>query len=168
MKESLIPVGKITSAHGIKGEVKIQSFTASPRDIETYGPLFNAAGTRQFTISITGQVKKQFVARIEGVIDRNEAETLQNTILHIPRERLPAPEDSDELYLGDLISCTVELEDGTVFGEVKAYHNYGAGDLLEIALAESTKTEFFLFTEENFPNIDLDERVLVIQPPAIL
>jgi 16S rRNA processing protein RimM len=71
--------------------------------------------------------------QVRGVDDRNAAEALNGTDLFVPRDRLPAAEDEDEFYHADLIGLSAEAEDGTPLGTVVAIHNFGAGDILDIA-----------------------------------
>ena len=85
----LIKLGVIASAHGIRGQVKIRTFTSDPKNITAYGPLQDASG-KQFTLSVTGSTNDALIATINGISDRNDAEALRNTELFIPREALPA------------------------------------------------------------------------------
>ena len=101
-KEDLVCVGVIGAAKGLKGEVRIKSFTSDPADIGAYGSLFDATGERSFLLRVVGMAKGQVIARIEGVGDRNAAEALKGTHLHVPRSALPETED-EEYYLADLI-----------------------------------------------------------------
>ena len=98
----LVLLGTITSPRGIRGEVRIKSFTEVPSEIAAYNPLWDAKAERQFRIKVTGEAKGQVVARIKGVDDRNGAEALKGVGLFVPRDRLPAP-DEDEFYHVDLI-----------------------------------------------------------------
>lgn len=123
-----ISVGVILGAHGIRGEVKLKSFTADPRAIGTYGPLVSATGE---TLEIT-RLKLQvedFICTLKNVIDRNRAEALKSTELFITRTQLP----KDELYLHDLIGTPIfngEAPLGTIIG----FENFGAGDLVDVKI----------------------------------
>jgi 16S rRNA processing protein RimM len=90
---------------------------------------------------------------------------LKNLRLYVARERLPKPAD-DEFYYADLVGLAATTPDGAVFGTVKAVHNFGAGDLLEIEPAGGGATLLLPFTEATVPAIDLAGRKLVVAPPA--
>ena len=109
--------------------------------------------------------KDMLVARLKGVADRNAAEALKNLRLYVPRERLPAPAD-DEFYHADLVGLAATTADGAPFGIVKAVHNFGAGDLLEIEPADGEATVMLPFTEATVPAVDIAGGRIVVAPPA--
>ena len=109
--------------------------------------------------------KDMLVARLKGVADRNAAEALTNTRLYVSRDKLPKPAE-DEFYYADLIGLTAQTASGEAFGTVKAVHNFGAGDLLEIEPTTGGATVMLPFTEATVPAIDLAGRTLVVAPPA--
>ena len=111
--------------------------------------------------------KDFLVARIAGVDDRDAAEKLTNTDLFVPRERLPAIEEEDTFYHADLIGCAAVTADGKAFGTVSALHNFGAGDIVEIAPEGGGQTLMLPFTETTVPEIDLAARKIVVVPPTI-
>jgi len=161
---SLILLGHISTAQGIRGEVVIKSYTDAPEDIAAYGPLQDEAGTREFDITVVRVAKKGVIARIAGITNRNVAEALRGTKLFIPRDRLPEP-DEDEVYHADLVGLEAVTADGQVVGEVVAVQNFGAGDLLEIRLEGQRRTEFVPLDEHFVPDIDIDAgRVTVVMP----
>ena len=155
--------GIITAAHGIKGEVKLKSFTADPRAIAAYGPLLASTGER-FEIARLKARKDGFIATLKGVGDRNKAETLKGVELFVPRNRLPALQD-DEVYIHDLIGATVVDGSGEIFGTVVAVPNFGAGDLIEIRPDGSRDTVLVPFARSYVPEIDLAKREIVIDLP---
>ena len=163
----MVLVGKIVGAHGLRGQVKVHSYTANPRDIANYGTLYDQAGKLTYKLKIMGDSKDGLLANVRGITERNQAEILRGTELYIPRGALPDTAE-DEFYIEDLIGLRVQLEDGTLFGTIKAMLNYGAGDLAEIKLPDQPKTELFLFNHATFPVIDLKEGILVIHPPEII
>ena len=124
-------VGMIAGAHGVRGEVRIRSFTDDPAAVAAYGPLSDESGQRRFALTVIGRSKGGVIARLQGVADRTAAEALKGLRLYVPRSALPAPA-ADEYYRVDLIGLRVELADGTSFGRITDVQNYGAGDLLEI------------------------------------
>lgn len=165
MNEHRILLGVITSAHGIRGEVKIKSFTDDPSALGRYGPLQDKTGKRAFTLKILGEQKGLVLAAIDGVRDRNAAELLRGVELYGPRNALPTAEEG-EYFVEDLIGMAV-VQDGTPIGTLKAFHNFGAGDILEIAFADG-REELFSFTDANFPDIDMEARRITFCPPDVL
>ena len=158
-----ICVGQILGAHGVRGLVKLASFTEDPEAITQYGALTDEAGTRVFSVELVGANKGQWIARIDAVDDRDVAQALSGTRLFVDRDRLPPP-DEDEFYHADLIGLRVELPDGTALGTVAAMHNFGAGDIIEISLA-SGKRPLLPFDRQTVPEIDPASGRLVIDPP---
>lgn len=162
---NLVLMGRIGAAHGIKGEVRITSYTEDPLDIAAYGPLITSRPERELTISDVRQAKNVVIARIRGVDDRAAAEKLNGTELFVPRDRLPPAEGEDEFYHADLIGLEARRMDGTVLGEVVSIPNYGAGDLIQVRNAEDGLL-MFPFTREVVPEIHLKEGYLIVHPPA--
>ncbi len=159
--DTLVLLGRISTAQGIRGEVVIKSYTAEPEDIAAYGPLYDKAGARSFDISVVRVAKKGVIARVGGVSDRNGAEALRGTDLYVKREKLPEP-DEDELYHADLIGLDAVTPTGEIVGEVIAIQNFGAGDLVEIRLAGQKRTEFVPFDDHFVPEIDLEARRMTV------
>lgn len=155
-------VGVIVGPHGIRGQVRVKSFTAEPEDIAAYGPVTDEFGTRTFTLNVTGRSKGVVLCAIDGVDDRNAAEALRGVRLHVDRAVLPAPEEEDEFYHADLIGLRVEFSDGVVLGRVAAVYDFGAGDVLEVR-AENGGVTMLPFTREAVPVIDLDGGRLVAE-----
>ena len=162
--DTLIFLGHISTAQGIRGEVVIKSHTEDPADIAAYGPLTDETGTKTFDITVVRVAKKGVIARIKGVADRNAAEALRGTELYVPRDRLPEPEP-DEHYHADLTGLAAYTADGDLVGEVVGVQNFGAGDLLEVRLDGQSRTEFVPFDDHFVPDIDLEAgRVTVLMP----
>jgi 16S rRNA processing protein RimM len=161
-----ILLGRIASAHGLKGEVLIQSFAKVPESIAAYGPLSDAEGGKTVTITHAKPMGKGVLARLAGIGDRTAAEALAGMELYVARARLPPPAE-DEFYHADLIGMlAVDLE-GRVLGHISAVHNFGAGDLIEIRLAGSGKTELVAFTAATVPTLDVTAgRAVVVMPPV--
>jgi len=158
-------LGQIGAAHGVRGEVRLHSFTADPTAITSYGPLETEDG-RVFKIETMRRAKDHFVARISGVADRNAAALLKNIKLYVPRERLPEPEEPDEFYHADLIGLSVVDQAGQKRGTVVAVHNFGAGDLIEVAPDAGGKTELLPFDETHVPTVDIAAGKIVVVPPV--
>ncbi len=159
-------VAHIGAAHGIKGEVRVKSFTAAPLDLAGYSPL-EAADGRRFIVKAArpaGASPDMLVVRFQGVDDRNAAEALNGLDLSVPRERLPAPE-ADEFYHADLIGLEAVTPEGAPLGTVIAVPNYGAGDLLEIAPPRGLSL-LVPFTRAAVPEIDLAAGRVTVVPPV--
>jgi 16S rRNA processing protein RimM len=157
----LVLLGRIAGAQGLKGEVRINSFTAIPEDIAAYGPLRDAKG-RAVTIAAIRPLKGgTVVARLPGITDRNAAEAMQGTELFVERAKLPETED-DEWYYEDLIGLKAVSPDGDEIGLIVAVHNYGAGDLLEVRTPDARQTYLVAFTQDAVPEIDIAGRRVVI------
>jgi 16S rRNA processing protein RimM len=153
----------IGGAHGIRGEVRVRSFTEDPEEIGAYGPLFDGKG-RRLTVKSARAQKNVVVVRFAEVSDRNAAEALNGTELFVDRSVLPA-EGEDEFYLADLVGLVARTTGGSVIGEIVAFHDFGAGDILEIAPEGGTST-MIPFTKEAVPEIDLDLGFILVEPVA--
>lgn len=161
-----ILLGRIAGAHGIRGDVLIESYAEVPQDIATYGPLQTEDGAQSFEISIVRVTPKGVIARVAGISDRTGAEGLKGRRLYVDRTQLPAPEEN-EFYRADLVGLRAEDQAGNAIGTILAVQNYGAGDLLEVRLTGSPKSELVPFTETYVPVVDLaGKRVVVVLPAA--
>lgn len=161
-----IKAGEIVAAHGIRGQVKIRSFTERPQDIASYGPLWDAYGERRFQIRLHGQGKDLLIASLEEVTDRNQAEAMRGTGLFIPLDALP-PLTGQNWYVRELIGLSVQNADGAPMGTVSAVHDYGAGDILEIAFSEG-ESRLFPFRRAFFPEVNTDKGYITFVAPEIL
>ena len=160
-----IRVARIGAAHGIRGEVRLWSFTEDPLAVAQYGPLETEDGKRRFEIEAVRAAKDFLVARLAGVADRNAAEALRNTDLFVPRDRLPAIEEDDTFYHADLVGLAAVSEDGAALGTVTAIHNFGAGDLIEIAPTAGGEALLIVFNETTVPTVDIKAgRIVVVRP----
>lgn len=159
-------LGRIVAAHGIRGELVIETFTAVPEDIAAYGPLQSADGARSFELKVLRRHPKGgVVARVAGVADRNGAEALRKTELYALRSDLPEAEEG-EYYYADLIGLRVEDANGATLGKVISVQNYGAGDLLEIRLDGVAATELVPFTDTFVPTVDVAGGRVVVELPV--
>lgn len=161
----LIPLGVIGAPHGIRGQVKIRSFTADPEDITSYGPLCDKTG-KTYNITVTGKTKDALIATIAGITTPEDAQKFRNIELCVPRSALPKPK-KNVYYYEDLAGLAVLTQDGQPFGTIMAVHNYGAGDLVEVKLTNA-KEELFPFTKAIFPEIDVEKGTAVILPPEVV
>ncbi len=156
-------LGEIAGAHGVKGVVRVRSFTAEPAAIAAYGTLTDAGGERKFELKMTGMSRSRVLAEITGVADRSAAVALKGTRLYVPRTRLPAA-GADEYYHGELIGLIAELAHGARLGPVIAADDFGAGTVLEIA-REDGESVLVPFTRAVVPEVDVARGRLVIDPP---
>ena len=152
----------------MRGEVKLWSFTAEPLAVANYGPLETEDGKRRFEIETLRPAKDHLVARLKGIGDRDAAETLRNLDLFVARERLPPIEEADTFYHADLIGLAAVTEDDAALGTVAAVHNFGAGDLIEIALTAGGEPLLLPFTEAIVPKIDLAGRQITVVVPDVI
>ena len=160
-----ICLGQIGAAHGVRGEVRLHSFTSDPAAIAEYGPLETEDG-RVFEIETLRPAKDHFVARLSGVRDRDAASALTNTKLYVPRERLPQTQEPDEFYHADLIGLAVQNTAGNTLGSVIAVHNFGAGDLIEVRPDAGGKTELVPFDATHIPVVDIAGGKIVVAMSA--
>lgn len=160
---SRILLGRIVGAHGIRGDVVIHSFAATPEDIGAYGPLSDKSGAKTFKLSGVRAASKGMIARIAGVADRNAAEALKGTELYVARDKLPATGDG-EFYVADLIGMTVVDAKGDIIGKVVDAPDYGAGSLLEIRKNGVAQTELIPFTDAYVPHVDVAARRVTVNP----
>lgn len=164
-RDKRVCVAQIGAAHGLKGEVRLFSFTQDPLAVGKYGALESEDGKRKFEIEDLRPGKDHFIARLRGIADRDAAERLRNVKLYVARDRLPEPDEPDSFYHADLIGMAVVTTAGDGLGELVAIHNFGAGDVLEVRLANG-ETILLPFTEIAVPRIDLEGRTIVVDPPA--
>ena len=160
-----VRVARIGAAHGLRGEVKLWPFTQDPLAVAGYGPLETEDGARRFTVENLRAGKDHLVARLEGIDSREAAEALRNVDLFVSRERLPAIEEPDTFYHADLIGLAAVTAEGTAIGTVTAVHNFGAGDIVEIAPAGGGAALMLSFTEAAVPKVDLTAKQIIVVPP---
>lgn len=164
MTTDRICVGSIAGAFGVQGEVRVKSFCADPEAIFTYGPLFTQDGSRSFTLKPTRPVAGGLGARISGVSDKDQADALRGTDLYADRSRLPSLPD-DEFYHTDLIGLEVRDTGGVLLGTLRAVHNHGAGDILEVYSPARKQLLLIPFTRAAVPTVDLAAGRIVADMP---
>lgn len=157
-------VARIGAAHGVRGAVKLWTFTEDPLAVLDYGPLSTRDGARRFEVSNARAAKDHLVATLQGVATRNDAEKLNGVELYVSREKLPPAEDG-EYYHVDLIDLAAVAPDGTPIGRVVAIHNFGAGDVIEIAPPQGA-TMLLPFTDAVVPTVDIAGGRVVIEMPG--
>ncbi|WP_343866262.1 ribosome maturation factor RimM [Caenispirillum bisanense] len=169
--EDRVLVGVVVGAHGIRGDVKVKSFTGDPEGVAAYGPVQTESGQRTFALRVKGVAKGTVICAVKGVTDRNAAEALKGTRLYLPRTSLPPQAlAEDEFYHADLVGLTAEMADGSgVVGTVAAVYDFGAGDILELKPVPggvTAKPVLVPFTRAVVPVVDVAAGRVVIDPPA--
>lgn len=157
-----ICVGAIAGAFGVRGEVRLKSFCAQAEDIATYGPLATEDGKRSFAVKLTRPVNGGLGARLTGVDTKEQADALKGTTLWADRAALPSLPD-DEFYHADLIGLEVVDTGGVSLGRVRAVHDHGAGDILEVLGPSGVL--LVPFTRAAVPTVDLTAGRIVADPP---
>ena len=156
-------VARIGAAHGVRGAVKLWTFTDDPLAVRDYGPLMTKDGARQFEVTHVREAKDHLVATLKGVTTRDDAERLNGLELYVPRDRLPETDDG-EYYHADLIGLAAVNAADEPLGRVVAIHNFGAGDIIEIAPAKGA-TMLLPFTNAVVPTVDVAGGRVVIELP---
>lgn len=168
MPHDRVLLARIGAPHGVRGEVRLFIFAADPAALQDYAPLTDEAGTRTFRIKTLRPAKEHFVARLDGVDSREAAEALTNQGVYVARDLLPEPDEEDDFYHADLIGLSAQTTDGAPFGKVVAVHDFGAGDILEIAPEAGgkggAKTVMLPFTKAVVPSVDLKAGRLTVDP----
>ena len=161
-----ICVARIGAAHGVRGAVKLWTFTEDPLAVQRYGPLSTKDGARQFEVTHAREARDHLVATLKGVTTREDAERLNGLELYVAREKLPATDD-DEYYHADLIGLAAVTTAEAPLGRVIAIHNFGAGDIIEIAPPQGS-TLLLPFTNAVVPTVDLAGGRVVIELPQLI
>jgi len=161
-----ICVARIGAAHGVRGAVRLWTFTEDPLAVKHYGPLMTKDGARQFEVTHVREAKDHLVATLKGIATREDAERLNGLELYVARDKLPET-DEDEYYHADLIGLAAVNAANEAIGRVIAIHNFGAGDIIEIAPA-SGPTLLLPFTNAVVPTVDLANRRVVIELPQVI
>ncbi len=163
-KNDLVCLGVITGARGLRGEVRIKSFTEKPQDIGSYGALYDETCQMTFNLHVVGQARGHVIARLDGIGDRTAAEAIKGKKLYVPRQALPCTGD-DEFYYDDLVGLKASTIAGDDMGAVKAVRDYGAGVFLEID-GGSFGEVMVPFNRTSVPVVDLAGGRLEVDPPV--
>jgi len=165
-QDRLIAVGVLRGAHGVRGEVRVKSFTADPEALFGYGPLMDETGAVLLTPKSARAGKDHFIVRPREARQKEEWDALRGRLLHVPRARLPAAEE-DEFYVEDLAGLDVYARGDLPAGRVRSVQNFGSGDLLEIDVTGSASSVFVPFTLADVPVVDVAARRVVIPDLAL-
>ncbi|HLZ76334.1 ribosome maturation factor RimM [Phenylobacterium sp.] len=163
----LIMVGRVAGAFGVRGEVRITSFTAEPMALVDYKTLLHEDGSPALTLTAGRVAKGGVVARAQEIETREQAEAARGLKLFIPRARLPEPDDEDEFYVADLIGMDVVSLEGDLLGKVRSVRDFGAGDLLEVAPIAG-ESWWLPFTKEAVPEVQVEAgRIVAVRPDEV-
>ncbi|MEQ8354953.1 MAG: ribosome maturation factor RimM [Kiloniellaceae bacterium] len=168
---SRVCLGVMVGAHGVRGLVKVKSFTEVPEDVAAYGPVSDRTGARRWSLQLAGRGKGVVLVRVEGVKDRDAAQALHGTELYVERAKLPALKEQETFYYADLIGLRVEDRDGRRLGFVRAVENYGAGDFIEVEVPSDKtggKSLLLAFTKAAVPQVDIAGGRLIVEVPEEL
>lgn len=158
----LIVVAQIGGAHGVRGHVRVRSYTDYPEDCFAYGPFLDENGEVVFTAKSHQENKDGFVVWPHDPRQREEWMAMKGMLLYVPRDALPEPEE-DEFYFEDLIGCKVAHEDGRDLGQVTHVHNFGADDIIEVRSPQGT--EYMLpFSLAVIPKVDVKAKLVTATP----
>jgi 16S rRNA processing protein RimM len=160
MSSDRVLLGVVAAPHGVRGLVRIKSFTDDPMAVAAYGPLSDEAGKKVYRVEALSAARGAVLARIEGVADRTAAEALRGLRLYVERKQLPEAGER-EWYEADLIGLAAVGRDGRDWGKVTAFHDFGAGSVMEVSGGAMLP-----FTDEAVPEIDVEGGKVVIDPPA--
>ena len=160
MSRDRVLLGVVAAPHGIRGLVRIKSFTEDPMAVASYGPLSDESGKKEYRVEALSAARGAVLARIEGVADRTAAEALRGLRLYVERSALPETGER-EWYEADLIGLAAVGTDGRDWGRVIAFHDFGAGSVMELSAGVMLP-----FTDEAVPEIDVEGGKVVVDPPA--
>jgi len=160
MSGDRVLLGVVAAPHGVRGLVRIRSYTENPMAVAAYGPLSDESGKKEYRVEALSAARDAVLARIEGVADRTSAEALRGLRLYVERERLPQTSER-EWYEADLIGLAAVGTDGRDWGKVVAFHDFGAGSVMELSGGTMLP-----FTDEAVPEIDIEGGRVVVEPPA--
>ena len=160
----LIRVGRVAGAFGVKGEIRIATYTEQPMSLLSYGALLDQRGAVRLSLTTARESKGGLIGRAKGIETKEQADALRGVILHVDRASLPPP-DEDEFYLTDLIGLAAIAPDGTALGKVRSVQDFGAGDLLEVE-PPAGNTWYAPFTRAVVTTVDIAGGKVVIDRPA--
>jgi 16S rRNA processing protein RimM len=156
-----IQVGKLGRPKGTKGLLRFHSFLNDDRDINKFKEFF-LENKEPITIKLVSFDKKSPLVTLNNFIDRNTIEKFVNQKVYLERNKLE-PTQENEFYFHELEGLDVLNSTEEIVGKVSSVVNFGAGDLLEIHFIKSQKNEFFRFTKENFPSVNIKEKKIYLK-----
>ena len=167
---SLVCLGAIFGAVGVRGAVRLKVFTEDIKSICDYGPLtlygHECPDGKQVKAKILHNIKGGIAVKLDGIEDRNVAESLKGSKLYIARDVLPKIEEEDGFYFEDLVGLTAKNLDGETFGTIDGVFNFGAGDIIEVKLSKENGKRMYPFSDEVVPEVNIDAGIVVIKREA--
>jgi 16S rRNA processing protein RimM len=139
-RQGFVEIGLFIGPHGIKGEVKVKSFTEIPENLFVYEEFFLGNQTKPIKLKLVRKVKQNLICIVEDIKTRNEAEKFKNLTLYVKRDNLPLLND-DEFYQRDLLNFDVYNLERHNLGFVTSFNDFGGGLLVEV---EKNKKRFYL------------------------
>ena len=166
MSKDRVLLGVVAAPHGVRGLVRIRSYTEDPMAVAAYGPLSDETGKRAYRVEALSAARGAVLARIEGVADRTAAEAARGLRLYVERSALPTTGER-EWYEADLVGLAAVGRDGRDWGKVLAFHDFGAGRAMEVSGGGASRSSVMLpFTDAVVPEIDVEGGKVVVDPPA--
>lgn len=157
-------VAAFSSAHGVRGALRLKSFTENPDDVAAFTTLLSEDASKTYHIEVVSHTGKgELIVKVAGVDTREAAEMLKGERLYVSRAELPEAGD-EEFYHADLIGLTVKTASGKTVGTVRAVFDFGAGDMLEILPKEGALI-MVPFTKAIVPIVDIEKGRIIVDPP---
>ena len=160
----LIRIGRVAGAFGVRGEIRIATYTEEPMALLQYGALLDEKGAVCLSVTGSREAKGGLIVRAKGIDNKEQADALRGLVLHVDRSALPPPEE-DEYYLTDLIGLEAVAPNGAHLGKIRSVQDFGAGDLLEVQ-PPAGGSWYAAFTREVVPEVDLAAGRVVIDRPS--
>ena len=161
-KSSLVAVGAIAGAHGVRGDVRIKSFTEDPETLFELGPLSDKSGRPLLTPKSVRTSKSLFIVTPQTPKSKEDWDSLRGTELFVPKSALPEPEEDDTFFVTDLVGMAAIDQTGMSLGKVHAVLNHGAGDVIELRGGAAGDGVMIPFTLQDVPEIDLKAKQITI------
>jgi len=162
---TLVLMATIGGAQGLRGEVRVKSYTEDPMAIGQYGTLYDADGN-PFEVLDARAHKNMAVMRFRGINDRTAAEKLNGKDLYVDRDTLDDEDlDEDEFFYADLEGLEARDAEGKSWGTVTAIFDFGAGDILELT-EKGKRAQLIPFSEASVLEIDFEGGTILIDPLA--
>ncbi len=166
----MICIGVVFGAAGVRGAVRLKVFTEDIRSISKYGPVTifgpDFPDGKKFEINVLHNVKGGVAAKLEGVDDRDIAESLKGAELYIERSRLPEIAEEEGFYFEDLIGLQARDQNENVFGTVDGVFNFGAGDIVEVDLKSEKGKRMYPFSDQVVPEVNIQAGYIVVDRAA--
>jgi 16S rRNA processing protein RimM len=165
MAGELVEIGQVARPHGVRGELRITTFTQSPESFCQFDRIIirsEKQGERLVEVKQARPHKTAVLLQLAEVRDRRQAENLVGATLLVKREWLPEAEP-DEYYWTDLIGLSVFAQDGTHLGRVKNLLPTGAHDILVID--DQTREILIPFLDQFVTDVDLTNKRILVAPP---